>query len=431
MNDDFDSQLISKIKDTLKDSSGNSLLIPRCPDWSGGCSEPMDLTIRNLWDRSQSERVIVLYKTDSSILDAHPELWPQSKIISNWPDTTSIGTLNKNLMSDAWNDQKIRDLQKKGGFYVLQSIRTADKTTIINGLTTILWEPFIGHKTLSKYAQKIWDHFGWCNNCPRRLLQFGDETNQGVNRSNLPEKIFGQRANIIIVDNFADRSFQWEFQEDNYDYVSAVIQMNISRYCNKWMGLFSTSDDWFGGENHGGGMAVGDINGKGGPDLVVFHIDHPSGGNHGYYRIGWDIGQDGTIASWTDSSEIPDWFGGENQGGGIAVGDINGKGGPDLVVFHIDHPSGGNRGYYRIGWDIGVDGVVTNWTDPPIKIPDWFGGQNQGGGIALGDINGNGILDLTAFNVDHPSGGNHGWYRIGLDMNSDGTISGSRCPSPF
>ena len=498
MDDAFDKQLISLIKDILKDSSGNSLLIPRCSDWNGSCSQPMDLTIKNRWSRSTSERIIVLYKPkDESTVTDDDELWHQSSIISHWPDITSIETLNKHLMSDAWNDQDIRDLQANGGFYVLQSIRTATNNVIYNSIETTLWkkDDFSGHKIIGKYAKEIYDHYGWCTNCPTSLLQFGDETNQGVNRINLPEKIFGQRANIIIVDDFANPHFQWGFQEDNYDYVSAVIQMNISRYCNKWMGLFSTlePDEWFGYESQGGGMAVGDIGGSGAPDLVVFHIDHPSGGNHGWYRIGWDIGQDGIIASWTDPSEIPGRFGGKNQGGGIAVGDINGKGGPDLVVFHIDHPSGGNHGYYRIGWDISQDGVVTKWTDPieisgwfgsenqgggiavgdidnnsipdlvvfhidhpsggnhgwyrigwdigqdgiiaswtdPSEIPGWFGGKNQGGGIALGDINGNGILDLMAFNVDHPSGGNHGWYRIGLDMNPDGTISGSRCPSPF
>ena len=371
MDDAFDKQLISLIKDILKDSSGNSLLIPRCSDWNGSCSQPMDLTIKNLWSRSTSERIIVLYKPkDESTVTDDDELWHQSSIISHWPDITSIETLNKHLMSDAWNDQDIRDLQANGGFYVLQSIRTATNNVIYNSIETTLWkDDFSGHKIIGKYAKEIYDHYGWCTNCPTSLLQFGDETNQSVNRINLPEKIFGQRANIIIVDDFANPHFQWGFQEDNYDYVSAVIQMNISRYCNKWMGLFSTleSDEWFGYESQGGGMAVGDIGGSGAPDLVVFHIDHPSGGNHGWYRIGWDIGQDGIIASWTDPSEIP----------------------------------------------------------------GWFGGKNQGGGIALGDINGNGILDLMAFNVDHPSGGNHGWYRIGLDMNPDGTISGSRCPSPF
>jgi hypothetical protein len=34
------------------------------------------------------------------------------------------------------------------------------------------------------------------------------------------------------------------------------------------------------------------------------------------------------------------------------VADVDRDGRVDLVVFHIDHPEN-NRGYYRIGWDLG------------------------------------------------------------------------------
>jgi hypothetical protein len=110
---------------------------------------------------------------------------------------------------------------------------------------------------------------------------------------------------------------------------------------------------WFGSDNQGGGIAVADISGNGKPDLVVFHIDHPGGGggNTGFYRIGWNLDSGGKVTGgWTTHLPVPGWFGTENQGGGIAVADINKNGKPDLVVFHIDHPGGGNAGFYRIGW---------------------------------------------------------------------------------
>jgi hypothetical protein len=50
-------------------------------------------------------------------------------------------------------------------------------------------------------------------------------------------------------------------------------------------------------------------------------------------------------------TQVPDWFGAEDQGAGIALGDINGNGKPDLVVFHLDNPGGENHGDYRIGYD--------------------------------------------------------------------------------
>ena len=57
--------------------------------------------------------------------------------------------------------------------------------------------------------------------------------------------------------------------------------------------------------------------------------------------------------------QVPDWFSTENQGGGIAVADLKGDGTQDLVVFMIDHPAGQNRGVYRVGRSLDASGNVT------------------------------------------------------------------------
>ena len=44
--------------------------------------------------------------------------------------------------------------------------------------------------------------------------------------------------------------------------------------------------------------------------------------------------------------QVPDWFSTDNQGCGIAVADLAGNGTQDLVVFMIDNPPGQNRGLY-------------------------------------------------------------------------------------
>jgi hypothetical protein len=41
--------------------------------------------------------------------------------------------------------------------------------------------------------------------------------------------------------------------------------------------------------------------------------------------------------------------------------DVNQDDRVDLVVFYIDHPEN-NRGYYRIGWDLGREEPEEEWT---------------------------------------------------------------------
>jgi len=197
-------------------------------------------------------------------------------------------------------------------------------------------------------------------------------------------------------------------------------------------GIVNHVGGWFGTETQGADVAVADISGNGLPDLVVFFIDHPDGGNNGYYRIGWDIDVNGFVTNnYTSAIPVPGWFGNESQGGGVALANIGHGPGLDLVVFHIDHPSGGNAGYYRIGWDLDATGNVKGgWTNP-IPIPGWFGNDNQGGGIAVADINKNGTPDLVVLHVDNPGGANQAYYRIGWDVNNLGVATGWTAPIPI
>ncbi|WP_202873964.1 matrixin family metalloprotease [Kribbella speibonae] len=185
---------------------------------------------------------------------------------------------------------------------------------------------------------------------------------------------------------------------------------------------------WFGAEDQGAGIALGDISGSGRSDLVVFHVDNPGGDNHGYYRIGWDIDANGNVTNWSDIRSVPGWFGWENQGAAIALADISGNGSLDLVVFHLDNPAGDNHGYYRIGWNLDKDGAVTGGWSPVRQVPGWFGWEDQGAGIAVADIDHNEQLDLLVFHIDNPGGENHGYYRIGSGLDTLGNVTGGWGP---
>ena len=168
---------------------------------------------------------------------------------------------------------------------------------------------------------------------------------------------------------------------------------------------------------------MGNIDDVDRPDLIVLHIDNPAGGNTGYYRIGWNIDTKGNIAdgNWTKKIGIPDWWGAYSSGGGITVGHINDNDILDLIVTHIDNPNGENKGYYRIGWNIDKDGNIDTWGNR-FNVVGWVGDLSQGAGITVGNIDDYKNLDLIFFHIDNPAGGNHGYYRVGLNMNDIGAI---------
>ena len=189
--------------------------------------------------------------------------------------------------------------------------------------------------------------------------------------------------------------------------------------------------DWFSHENQGADIAIADLDGSGQPDLVVFMIDSPSGENQGFYRIGRNLDAAGTVTgAWSNWIPIPNWGSFENQGAGIALADLDNSGHQDLVVFQIDNPPGANRGLYRIGRNLDSTGKVTGGWSNWVVVPDWDCSENQGGGIALADLDNSGRSDLIVFQINNsagdfgtyrPPGENLGLYRIARDLDTSGT----------
>ncbi|HEX2024684.1 MAG TPA: galactose oxidase-like domain-containing protein [Acidimicrobiales bacterium] len=180
-----------------------------------------------------------------------------------------------------------------------------------------------------------------------------------------------------------------------------------------------------GWETAGADVALADISGSGRLDLVAFHVDNPAGDNHGYYRIGWDLDPAGHPAGgWSPHVAVPGWFGWETAGAGVAVADISGSGRPDLLVLHVDNPGGDNHGYYRIGWDLDATGNPAGGWTPPLAVPGGFGWETAEAGVAIADISGSGRPDLVVFHVDNPGGDNQGYYRIGWDLDPAGVANG-------
>ncbi len=174
-----------------------------------------------------------------------------------------------------------------------------------------------------------------------------------------------------------------------------------------------------GWDDDGGGSALGDLNGNGRPDLVCMGVDNPGGANRFWYMIAWDLNRNGVPRmGWSHIYESPK-IGFHDQGGGVAIWDVDGNGIPDLVFMAIDNPEKANSFWYMIAWNIRPDGSPTGWSET-YHSPS-IGWNNAGGGLAIADLNGNGRPDFLMSAIDDPPDHNQSyWYMIAWDVDSSG-----------
>ncbi|MCL1470063.1 galactose oxidase-like domain-containing protein [Argonema antarcticum] len=168
---------------------------------------------------------------------------------------------------------------------------------------------------------------------------------------------------------------------------------------------------WQSWENQDASIAIADLDNDGRPELIVFQIDNPDNANRGLYRIGRKLDENGIVTGgWSDWIAV-DWFSWENQGASIAVADLDGNGRPELIIFQIDNPPGVNQGFYQIGWNLDTAGNVTEGWSPWVPVP-LFSWENQGAGIAVADLKGKGRPELIFFQIDNPPQLNQGYYQV-------------------
>lgn len=166
----------------------------------------------------------------------------------------------------------------------------------------------------------------------------------------------------------------------------------------------------------GAGVAVGDLDGVEGPEMILMTYHHAKGGNTFRYKIGKNLASDGTAASWSDSIDVQG-VSKEAYGAGAALWDINANRKPDLVFMAYQK----NLFRYKVGWDLDENGIASSWSG--VVEVEGVGDMAEGAGVALGDIDGNGRPELVLMSYDSPKGMNTFRYRIGWNLNPGAVTS--------
>ena len=195
----------------------------------------------------------------------------------------------------------------------------------------------------------------------------------------------------------------------------------------RWMypAIYNVESIWFGWETAEADATIGYIDYNSRPDLVVAWIDNPSGPNWIYYKIGWNLDQDGYASSWSSIILIPGSIGDDTPGLAIALTNLDSNPRPDLFVAWLER--GGwfspDKIYYRVGWNLDIYGIASSWSS--IRSIDLDNNRNYYLGIAIYDFNRNGKLDVVfvTWGPIYVRGPFYIKYKIGWDINTDLSFS--------
>lgn len=171
--------------------------------------------------------------------------------------------------------------------------------------------------------------------------------------------------------------------------------------------------------NQGAGVAIGDIDKNGRPDMILMGIDNPKGKNNFWYKVLYDIDENGYYSKESSilSISAEGW---ENSGGDIALCDLNNNGILDMVLLCTDKPTTAGRAYrwYYVAYDLKPDGHYNSLSSLNTMME--LGFFYDGAGIDICDINKNGTPDLLMMVYDAPEGENSFRYQIAFDLQSNG-----------
>lgn len=231
---------------------------------------------------------------------------------------------------------------------------------------------------------------------------------------------------LIDSDPRVDMVVAWVDGAGASDVIRYRIGFNINPngQCAVWSSTYNMDNTGVGEFTAGSGVALTNLDANPRPELVFLWVDDPYFDNTIYYKIGWNIGSDGVPTSWSaKKTAFSDSVGWYTSGASVQFKNLDANPLPEIIVSWVDDADQENTIYWRVGWNVGSSGDPSSWGTKHAK-PGWVGWYTGGVGIVFAEIGGSAsATDMLVFWVDQASGGDRGYCQIGWDMRADGTPS--------
>jgi hypothetical protein len=177
--------------------------------------------------------------------------------------------------------------------------------------------------------------------------------------------------------------------------------------------------DGVGWEGQGAGLAVTNLDADARPELVLMAYDAPAGANNFRYKIGWNLGPDGVASRWDAGFQMVPGVGWEGQGADLVVTNLDDDPRPDMILMAYDAPGGANNFRYKVGWNLNAAGVAARW-DAGFFMVDGVGWEGQGAGMAVASLDADPRPELLLMAYDNPARANDFRWKVGWNLDASG-----------
>ena len=174
-------------------------------------------------------------------------------------------------------------------------------------------------------------------------------------------------------------------------------------------------------EAQGAGIAFVNLDSDPRPDMILMAYIDVSGTKYFRYKIGWNVSTSGVASTWSSVYQVAA-VSAEAQGAGVAFVNLDGDPHPEMVLMAYNDVSGTKVFRYKIGWNVGTNGVAASWGST-IQVPG-VGAGAYGAGIAFVNLDANPRPEIILMAYDNSTGSKNLRYKIGWNAGTTGAATG-------